>query len=573
MKKQFNIVYLPLTLLLFLPLAATNSYAEGETTRVSIDSEGVEGNFASLLNPSISADGRYVAFSSIADNLVLLDTNSSSDIFVHDRLTGNTRRASVNSTGVEGNGSSSNPSISDDGRYVAFGSSADNLVPEDTNGVFDIFVHDLTTGATSIVNISSAGVQAKDYSDFPAISADGRYVAFHSIASNLVREDTNGFYDVFVHDRLTGKTTRVSVDSEGLEGNSGSIDASISPNGRYVAFMSAASNLVSGDANDVIDIFVHDRTTDQTTRVSVDSDGEEGNSSSVGSSISADGRYVAFESLADNLVPEDTNEAFDVFVHDLSTDATTRVSVQSGGGQATQSSGSGGTAISADGRFVAFSSSSPDLVPGDTNNKRDAFVHDLLNRQTTRVSLDSAGLEIGLGVFDDGDDFSDVHLSADGRHVVFESNDSNIVPEDTNATTDIFVRDRLLDTSQNVDLQVAVTSQPDSVQNGEIGRYFFTISNNGPDSADSVNLLDVVSEGKVWSLTPSQGDCSIAAVSVCRLGSLAPGESATVRTVFKAKGDPLTQQISVSASQKESDPATNSLTVATPVTPEPPVTP
>ncbi|MGZ8184326.1 MAG: hypothetical protein ACXWT1_20475 [Methylobacter sp.] len=573
MKKQFNIVYLPLTLLLFLPLAATNSYAEGETTRVSIDSEGVEGNFASLLNPSISADGRYVAFSSIADNLVLLDTNSSSDIFVHDRLTGNTRRASVNSTGVEGNGSSSNPSISDDGRYVAFGSSADNLVPEDTNGVFDIFVHDLTTGATSIVNISSAGVQAKDYSDFPAISADGRYVAFHSIASNLVHEDTNGFYDVFVHDRLTGKTTRVSVDSEGLEGNSGSIDASISPNGRYVAFMSAASNLVSGDANDVIDIFVHDRTTDQTTRVSVDSDGEEGNSSSVGSSISADGRYVAFESLADNLVPEDTNEAFDVFVHDLSTDATTRVSVQSGGGQATQSSGSGGTAISADGRFVAFTSSSPDLVPGDTNNKRDAFVHDLLNRQTTRVSLDSAGLEIGLGVFDDGDDFSDVQLSADGRHVVFESNDPNIVPEDTNATTDIFVRDRLLDTSQNVDLQVAVTSQPDSVQNGEIGRYFFTISNNGPDSADSVNLLDVVSEGKVWSLTPSQGDCSIAAVSVCRLGSLAAGESATVRTVFKAKGDPLTQQISVSASQKESDPATNSLTVATPVTPEPPVTP
>lgn len=567
MKKQFNIVYLPLTLLFLLPLAAANSYAEGETIRVSIDSAGVEGNFASLLNPSISADGRYVAFSSIADNLVPLDTNSSSDIFVHDRLTGNTARASVNSSGVEGNGSSSNPSISDDGRYVAFGSSADNLVPEDTNGVFDIFVHDLTTGATSIVNISSAGVQAKDYSDFPAISADGRYVAFHSIASNLVREDTNGFYDVFVHDRLTGKTTRVSVDSEGLEGNSGSINASISPNGRYVAFMSAASNLVPGDANDVIDIFVHDRTTDQTTRVSVDSAGVEGNSSSVGSSISADGRYVAFESLADNLVPEDTNEAFDVFVHDLSAGATTRASVQSGGGQATQSGGSGGTAISADGRFVAFTSSSPDLVPGDTNNMRDAFVHDLLNSQTTRVSLDSAGLEIGLGVFDDGDDFSDVQLSADGRHVVFESNDPNIVPEDTNATTDIFVRDRLLDTSQNVDLQVAVTSQPDSVQNGEIGRYFFTVSNNGPDSADSVNLLDVVSEGKVWSLTPSQGDCSIAAVSVCRLGSLAPGESATVRTVFKAKGDPLTQQISVSASQKESDPATNSLTVSTPVTP------
>lgn len=566
MKAQFSIVYLSLTFLFLLPLQAPNSYAEGETTRVNIDSVGVEGNFASLLNPSISADGRYVAFSSIADNLVPWDTNNSSDIFIHDRLTGKTARASINSSGAEGNGSSINPSISPEGRYVAFGSSADNLVQGDTNEVFDIFIHDLTTSATSLVNISSAGVQAKDYSDFPSVSADGRYVAFHSIASNLVHEDNNGAYDVFVQDRLTGKTKRVSVDSEENEGNSGSINASITPNGRYVAFMSAASNLVPDDTNGFIDIFVHDRTTDQTTRVSINSAGVEGNSSSVGSSISADGRYVAFESLADNLVPDDTNEALDVFVHDRLTNATTRASVQSGGVQATKNSGSGGTAISADGRFIAFTSSSPDLVPEDTNNKRDAFVHDRLTDQTTRVSIDSAGLEIGSGVFDDGDDFSDVRLSADGRHIVFESNDSGIVPNDTNGTTDIFVRDRLLNSSQSVDLQVNVTSQPDSVQADEVGRYLFEVINNGPDSAD-VTLIDIASGGKVWSLTPSQGDCNTATLSVCHLGPLASGASATVRTVFKAKVDPLTQQLSVSSAQKESEPANNSLIVSTPVTP------
>jgi Tol biopolymer transport system component len=233
---------------------------------------------------------------------------------VHDRLTGQTTRVSVASDGAQGNGDSECPSISADGRYVAFASLASNLVPGDTNGRMDIFVHDRLTGQTTRVSVASDGTEGNGDSGFPSISADGRYVAFASLASNLVPGDTNGTWDVFVHDRLTGQTTRVSVASGGAQGNGDSRFPSISADGRYVAFQSYASNLVPGDTNGVLDVFVHDRLTGQTTRVSVASDGTQGDSYSFGSSISADGRYVAFASYASNLVPGDTNGWADVFV-------------------------------------------------------------------------------------------------------------------------------------------------------------------------------------------------------------------------------------------------------------------
>jgi|GEM_PF-1585857 len=224
------------------------------------------------------------------------------------------QRVSVASGGTQGNGDSGCPSISADGRYVAFQSYASNLVPGDTNGTWDVFVHDRLTGQTTRVSVASDGTQGNGDSECPSISADGRYVAFASLASNLVPGDTNGTWDVFVHDRLTGQTTRVSVASGGAQGNSGSWCPSISADGRYVAFQSYASNLVPGDTNGVLDVFVHDRLTGQTTRVSVASDGTQGDSYSFGSSISADGRYVAFSSLASNLVPGDTNDKPDIFV-------------------------------------------------------------------------------------------------------------------------------------------------------------------------------------------------------------------------------------------------------------------
>jgi len=289
------------------------------TTRVSVDSAGNEANGASY-SPAMSVDGRYVAFASAGSNLVPGDTNGTDDMFVHDRQTGATERVSVDSLGKQANASSGSSAISDDGRYVGFGSYASNLVPGDTNGNSDVFVHDRQTAGTTRVSVDSAGNQGNGPSESPAMSANGRYVSFGSGSSNLVPGDTNGFGDIFVHDRHTGTTTRASVDSAGNQGNGHSWSPAISADGRYVAFQSDASNLVSGDTNGTSDIFVHDRQTGVTRRVTVDSAGNQGNSGSGGRDISADGRYVAFESVASNLVPGDTNGVSDIFAHDRGPD-------------------------------------------------------------------------------------------------------------------------------------------------------------------------------------------------------------------------------------------------------------
>jgi Tol biopolymer transport system component len=200
---------------------------------------------------------------------------------------------------------------------VAFESLASNIVPGDTNNTRDIFVRDRLTNTTTRVSVDSAGNQANSRSVGSSISADGRFVAFHSDASNIVPGDTNGKRDIFVRDTLTNTTTRVSFDSAGNQANSESYYPSISADGRFVAFLSNASNIVPGDTNNRDDIFVRDTLTNTTTRVSVDSAGNQGNRSSFGASISADGRFVAFESLASNLV-EDTNDSYDIFVVDIS---------------------------------------------------------------------------------------------------------------------------------------------------------------------------------------------------------------------------------------------------------------
>jgi WD40 repeat protein len=399
-----------------------------ETTRVSVDSAGSQADKNSYL-ASISGDGRYVAFTSHATNLVTGDTNGVEDVFVHDRQTGATTRVSVDSAGGQGNAYCFWNAISADGRFVAFDSFASNLVSDDTNVDYDVFVHDRQTGTTTRVSVDSAGAQGNG--EFPSISADGRLVAFHSTAS-LVPGDTNLENDVFVHDRQTGTTLRVSVDSAGGEGNGYSARPSISADGRFVAFDSLASNLVPGDTNGDDDVFVHDRQTGTTTRVSVDSAGAQGNKGSVSASVSGDGRFVAFDSFASNLVPGDINEQWDAFVHDRQTGSTTRASVDSDG--LPRRRGSLNAEISADGRFVAFQSAAR-LVSDDTNEWLDVFVHDLKTGATTRVSVDSSGGE--------GNDHSEFpSLSADGRFVAFDSLADNLVSGDTNARWDIFVHER-----------------------------------------------------------------------------------------------------------------------------------
>ncbi len=415
-----------------LAAALAGPVAGQVTERVSVDSLGTQGNGGSQ-DPSVSADGRYAAFWSDASNLVAGDTNLVSDVFVRDRQSGTIERVSVASLGAEGNEGSSYPSISADGRHVAFHSFATNLVGGDTNGSSDVFVRDRQGGTTERLSVSSLEAEGNGVSAFPSISADGRFVAFESTASDLVSGDTNGTYDVFVRDRQSGKTECVSVGASGVQGNDHSFGPSISADGRYVAFTSFASDLVSGDTNERPDVFVRDRQLGVTERVSVDSSGAGGNSNSERPSISADGRYVAFDSFASDLVGGDTNGAFDVFVHDRQTGATERVSVDSGGAEGNTASQL--AAISADGRHVAFMSFASDLVGGDTNGWSDAFVHDRQSGTTERVSVSSAG---GQG----NGQSSGLSISADGRHVAFESSAANLVSGDTNGDDDVFVRDR-----------------------------------------------------------------------------------------------------------------------------------
>jgi CARDB/WD40-like Beta Propeller Repeat len=429
-------------------------YPPGTTTRVSLSTAGSQGNGDSS-GVAISADGRYVVFSSKATNLVAGDTNGYEDIFVHDRQTGETTRVSVDSAGEQGNSYSRDADISADGRYVVFGSRATNLVSGDTNGETDVFVHDRQTAETTRVSTDSAGNQGDGYCGGPAMSADGRYVTFQCDASNLVAGDSNDFCDTdydtvldnnctdtFVHDRQTGETTRVSVDSVGGQGNSYSWDADISADGRYVVLSSRATNLVLGDTNGYEDIFMHDRQTGETTRVSVDSTGNQADNASIRPAISSDGRYVVFWSAATNLVQGDTNVVCgwnppyncpDTFVHDRQSGETWRVSVDAFGGQGDGYSDS--QDISASGRYVAFSTYASNLVPEDANGiSADVLVHD---SQTSRKALVSVASDGSQG----NDNSGGPLLSADGRYVVFTSRATNLVQGDTNGKWDVFVHD------------------------------------------------------------------------------------------------------------------------------------
>ena len=372
---------------------AIEQSSEGTTTRVSIASDGSEANAQSVW-ARISNDGRYVVFNSSASNLVDNDTNNENDIFLYDRNTGKIERINISSDGSQANSSSINypigSPISADGRYVIFESEANNLVENDTNNQNDIFIRDRQTGSTErVIDLDFNNSEDDGNSYSPSISADGRYIVFNSSASNLVQGDTNNNRDVFVHDRQTGNTERISIRSNGSQANNNSFYGTISNDGRYVAFSSWASNLVANDTNNTRDIFVHDRQSGNTERVSVSSDGVQANGDTYHSAISADGRYVAFNSFANNLVEGDTNNHKDIFVHDRQTGKTERVNVGTDNSQANEDSALG--TISADGRYVVFESVANNLVENDINNQNDIFVRDRQTGKTERVNLDSAG--------------------------------------------------------------------------------------------------------------------------------------------------------------------------------------
>jgi len=402
--------------------------------RVSVNSAGVEGNGASILPASewtVSAKGRYVVFESDADNLVSGDSNGWTDVFIRDRVQDTTERVSVDLAGGDANGPSLSPSVSANGRFVAFRSAASDLIHSDGNFEWDVFVRDLQLGQTTRVSVASDGGDAGDDSSDPSISDDGRYVAFVSAAQNLVVGDTNFRTDIFVRDLQLNQTVLASVGWAGGGTDENNWGAVISGDGRRVAFASAATNLVDDDGNGETDVFVRDLDLNETTRASVDRNGGDADARSRCPNISGNGRYVAFCSPATDLVDGDTNGVDDLFVRDLVTKTTTRINVSSTGAQA-MGAGSWHPSMSADGRFVAFLCDADNLVTEDTNGYGDVLIRDRVGGITTLVSVDNDGTL--------GNDWSgNPSITADGRFVVFESVASNFVDDDTNTEMDVFL--------------------------------------------------------------------------------------------------------------------------------------
>ena len=450
------------------------------TERVDVGSDGHQAVNASPYDPSISGDGRFVAFRAGDSGLVTGDSNFADDVFVYDRLSHTIERDSRGLSGAQPNGISAFTSISADGRYVAFSSLASNLVPGDDQGHWDVFVFDRQTGNTERVSTASNGSPGDGDSMDTAISADGRFVAFWSLAGNLVAGDANGRADIFVHDRQAGTTEVVSASSNGVFGNANAYSPTISGDGRYVAFSSGASNLVNGDTNGTFDVFLYDRSTHQLKEITAGSDGDSG-----WSSISADGQYLTFSSTASNLVNGDSNSVEDVFVYDVLNSSIERVSVASDGTQGNRNSMQ--PTISADGRYVAYRSGADNLVSGDTNAVQDLFVFDRQTHTVQRLSIAADGSQANDSIYQS----TNLDISADGAIVTYVSDASNLVPNDTNGAADLFVAVR------DVGNKVSVADV--GLDEGNSGTHdaVFTVSLSKP-AANAITLTWSTADGSAF---------------------------------------------------------------------------
>ncbi|SJM92850.1 DUF11 domain-containing protein [Crenothrix polyspora] len=547
----------------------------GQTTQVSVASNVVPVNTNGFYNPKMSADGRFVAFSSKLCSWITTPNQTTyqiTDIFVQDQLTHKTERIISKFKGCLLN-------ISADGRYISF----IEQVPFGIAGIItaglgsgELHIYDRLTHKTqlsnAIKNKSGQSIQ---------ISANTRYIAFHDNYNNFGSANASKT-GMSIHDLLTGKTTQV-VNDEASGAVSGDIvitihssyPLSFSSDGRYLLFESAASKIVKNDTNKETDIFLYDQVTRKIERVNVSSKGIQGKNNNnelfSNASITPDNRYIVFSSSASNLVAGDTNGKSDLFIRDQLTRKTERINTTNG---KQANGGVGGVdgsvpsvhpvRISADGRYVAFTSYASNLVTGDTNKYPDIFIHDRTTHKTERVNVTSKGAQAGLSnPFSMDMDFN-FNMSADGRFIAFASS-AYMVDGDTNKNSDIFVRDHLLDTHHHADLAITPTTKPITLKPNTTGNYFYTIANNGKDVVPDVSLIHLVSGGSAVSFKPSQGKCTASVIeTVCHLGRLAAGQKLTLQATVKAQSTSVNQQITVSGAPVDNVPNNNYISVTTP---------
>lgn len=416
----------------------------GFNSLISVAWDGSQSD-ATSADANITPDGRFIAFFSDASNLVPNDDNGMGDVFLRDRIAGTTERISISAEGGDADQMSMQPSISDDGRYVAFMSYATNLTSETgIDPLFaEVFVRDRTAGTTTRVTRGLDGGIADFGALAPAISFDGSRIAFHSTSTNLIEGDTNGKADIFVWEAATDSIERVSLGIDGAEGDGSSTSPNFSPDGGYLAFNSVATNLIEDDTNGSQDVFLTELDTNTIEMVSVASDETLANEDSFSPviALSDQASLVAFQSAASNLVPNDTNGTSNVN-HGVDIFVRDRDAGTTERVSLTSSGGELvkglGTSMSADGRYIAFTALKPGADPTDFVAPADAWLHD---RVTGRTELISATRN---GDFADGE-AENPKVSADGRYVFFQTGGDTFAPGDDNELTDVVMRDRVAD--------------------------------------------------------------------------------------------------------------------------------
>ena len=403
---------------------------------ISVNFAGTGGGNGPSDEASVTSDGRFIAFTSFATDLVPNDTNKVEAIYLRDSQTNTTTLVSVGANGAAADGNSTSPKVSDDGRFVVFVSTADNLVANDTNKAADIFIRDLQTGTTTRVSTALNGGNASGFSGEPVISADGMYVAYSSTANNLVLSPviSNGHDNVFLWNRVSGQTKLISVNGAGNNGGNGSsFDPSLSAGGNNVTFRSNATDLggaipTTGDFN----VYLRNLTTNTTSLVSVNAAGNAGgDKDSTSASVNSNGSLVVFRSGANDLVANDQNNNDDVFLRDTTNNTTTLLSAdyQRTG---TAHGFSEFPTISNDGHYAAFSSTAPDLIPNDTDTTEQVFIRDLQAGPIYLVSTNAAGTPGNAASYH-------TYLSANGQFVSYTSGATDLTALPNGGNTQIYV--------------------------------------------------------------------------------------------------------------------------------------